>query len=332
MKKNFLIISGLLLLLMVLVVVSLLSGSVKISVSSLISLSLDEVQAKIFYDIRLPRVIISILVGAALGSAGIILQSLLKNNLAEPGLLGISAGAGFGAILIFLLPWLISFYFVTPVSFVFAFLTTLFIYLIAKGIDDKYSNFISSNKIILAGIAVNALLASVNGFLLLRAGRSVAQIIFWLNGGLSGRGWTEIYMAGGFILTGVFATVLISKELNILSMGEELSISVGLNIKRVQALCIFISSVLAGGAVAISGIISFVGLVVPNIAKIMVGADHRAAVVCSVLLGAIFLVISDLVARTIIAPSELPVGIVTSFIGAPVFIWIIYRSQKVKTI
>lgn len=315
-----------------LIVFSLLTGSVRIGFSNLITFSLDEVQRKIFFDIRLPRVVISILVGSALGSAGMILQSLLKNNLAEPGLLGISAGAGLGAILTFLLPWLISFYLITPVSFVFATATTVFIYFIAKGINDKYSNFISSNKIILAGIAVNALLASVNGFLLLRAGSSVSQIIYWLNGGLSGRGWDEIYMAGGFIVAGLVFTFLISKELNVLSLGEELAVSLGLNISKVQTTCIFVSSLLAGGAVAISGIISFVGLVVPNIAKLLVGSDHRSAVICSILLGAVFLVLSDMIARTILAPAELPVGIVTSFIGAPIFIWLIFRTQKFKTL
>lgn len=162
------------------------------------------------------------------------------------------------------------------------------------------------------------------------SGESLSQIIFWLNGGLSGRGWNEFYYTIGFIVIGLIAAILLSKDLNILALGNEISLSLGLNLKFVQKICIVVASVLAASAVSIAGIISFVGLIVPNIAKLLIGEDYRYSVPCSILLGAIFLVISDTLARTLISPTEIPVGIITSFIGAPVFIWLILRREKAQ--
>lgn len=320
----------LLIALIVSVIISISIGSVSIPFSEILSVfsSNNETYKRVILDIRLPRVLNAISIGAALSCSGIILQSLLKNNLAEPGLLGISAGAGLGAIIVFMLPFSLTYFLLTPVSFVFALLATMLIFLISKGFSFKYTNFIYSNKIILAGIAINALLSSINGFLMILSGESLSQIIFWLNGGLSGRGWNEFYYTIGFILIGLISAILLSKDLNILSLGNEISLSLGLNLKFIQKICIVVASVLAASAVSIAGIISFVGLIVPNIAKLVIGEDYRYSVPCSILLGAIFLVISDTLARTLISPAEIPVGIVTSFIGAPVFIWLILRRER----
>jgi iron complex transport system permease protein len=269
-------------------------------------------------------------VGAALSCSGIILQSLLRNNLAEPGLLGISAGAGLGAIIVFSVIPSIPFIFLTPISFVFAVLTTYLIFSIANSLSNKYSNFISSNKIILAGIAINALVSSFNGFFLLKSGSNVTQIIYWMSEGLNGKGWNEFNFTLGFVLAGLFFAILISKDMNILSLGEEVSINLGLNIKRIQTVSIIISSLMAASAVAIAGIISFVGLIIPNISRLIIGSDYRYSIPLSIILGSLFLVIADLISRTIIAPSEIPVGIVTSFIGAPVFIWLILKKKNIS--
>jgi iron complex transport system permease protein len=310
------------------IIISLLSGSSFISPDVLFNLNspANEISRKILFDIRLPRILNAIAVGASLSSAGMILQSLLRNNLAEPGLLGISAGAGFGAIILFILPYPFAIAFLTPVSFVFAITTTIIIFNIAKGLNNKYTNFLSSNKIILAGIAINALLSSLNGFFLLVSGKNLTQIIYWLSGGLSGRGWNDFYYTIIFVLIGLIVSILLSKELNVLNLGDELSISLGLNIKTVQKIAIAVSSLLAASAVSIAGIISFVGLVVPNISKLWIGNDSRYNIPCTILLGALFLLISDTLARTIISPAEIPVGIVTSFIGAPIFIWLILKK------
>lgn len=317
-------------MLIVSVIISISIGSVSIPFSEILTVfsSDNEMYKRVILDIRLPRVLNAISIGAALSCSGIILQSLLKNNLAEPGLLGISAGAGLGAIIVFMLPFSLTYFLLTPVSFIFALAATMLIFLISKGFSFKYTNFIYSNKIILAGIAINALLSSINGFLMILSGESLSQIIFWLNGGLSGRGWNEFYYTIGFIIVGLVSAILLSKDLNILSLGNEISLSLGLNLKFIQKICIVVASVLAASAVSIAGIISFVGLIVPNIAKLIIGEDYRYSVPCSILLGAIFLIVSDTIARTLISPSEIPVGIVTSFIGAPVFIWLILKRER----
>jgi iron complex transport system permease protein len=310
--------------------VSVSVGSVSVSLREMMNIfsAENETNRRILMDIRLPRVLNAILVGASLSCSGIILQSMLRNNLAEPGLLGISAGAGLGAILIFILPVSVPLMFITPVSFLFAVTTTGLIFYFARGFGNKYFNSISTNKIILTGIAISALISSVNGFLLLISGSSVNQILYWLNGGFSGRGWNEFSVGIIFVTAGIIGSVFISKDLNVLNLGEELSISLGLNLKRIQKVSIILSSLLAASAVSIAGIISFVGLIVPNLSRLLIGEDHRYAIPCSVILGAIFLLVSDTIARTIISPAEIPVGIVTSFIGAPVFIWLILRKKS----
>lgn len=305
-------------------------GSANISITEILNIfsSGSGTSKDIILNIRLPRILNAMIVGASLSCAGLILQSMLRNNLAEPGLLGISAGAGLGAILTFIVPVTFSFFLVTPVSFIFAIITTLIIFYFAKGFKGKSNNFISTNKIILTGIAISAFISSINGLLLLMSGSSVMQIIYWLNGGLSGRGWNEFNLGIFFAVAGIAGSVLISKDLNILNLSEELAISLGLDLKKFQRICIILSSVLAATAVSIAGIISFVGLIVPNLSKLLIGNDHRYAVPCSVILGALFLLAADTVSRMVIAPSEIPVGIVTSLIGAPVFIWLIFKKNK----
>lgn len=330
MSKKIFILSVLFILLIISFFVSLTLGSVSVSFNELLNIlsSENEINKKVILDIRLPRVLNSMLVGSSLSCSGIVLQSMLRNNLAEPGLLGISAGAGLGAILLFILPVSIPFVFITPIAFLFAVATTTVIFFVAKGTGNNYLNFISTNKIILTGIAISALISSVNGFLLLISGSSVTQILYWLNGGLSGRGWNEFSVGAVFVISGIAGSVFISKDLNIINLGEELSISLGLNIKRIQRFSIIISSLLAASAVSIAGIISFVGLIIPNVSKLLIGNDYRYAVPCSIILGALFLLVSDTIARLIIAPAEIPVGVVTSFIGAPVFIWLILRKRS----
>jgi len=332
LNKKTTIIIVFFLILLVSIIVSILIGSTSINIIELFNAttSANETLKKIIFEYRLPRTLNAIIVGAALSCSGIILQSLLRNNLAEPGLLGISAGAGLGAIIVFSVIPSIPFIFLTPISFVFAVLTTYLIFSIANSLSNKYSNFISSNKIILAGIAINALVSSFNGFFLLKSGSNVTQIIYWMSGGLNGKGWNEFSFTLGFVLAGLFFAILISKDMNILSLGEEVSINLGLNIKRIQTLSIIISSLMAASAVAIAGIISFVGLIIPNISRLIIGSDYRYSIPLSIILGSLFLVIADLISRTIIAPSEIPVGIVTSFIGAPVFIWLILKKKNIS--
>ncbi len=226
MNRKILLILFLFLLTIAVCLVSLTLGAVKIPLADIFNFNSinDEAIRKVLFDIRIPRLLNTVIVGSALSCSGMILQSLLRNNLAEPGLLGISAGAGLGAIIMFLLPVAVPFYYITPVSFVFAVISTLIIYLSARISTNKYSNFISTNKIILIGIAISALLASINGLLLILAGQSVNQILFWLNGGLAGRGWNEFTMTSVPVFIGIILAFFYSKELNVLNLGDELAI------------------------------------------------------------------------------------------------------------
>jgi iron complex transport system permease protein len=311
-------------------IASLMLGSIYIPVSIILnSITNDnEIYKKVLFDIRLPRILNSIFAGASLSCSGLILQSLVKNKLAEPGLLGISAGAGLGAILVFLFPIGVTFFIITPISFIFAVLTTTIIFYLGKKFSRNNNSFINTNKLILAGIAISALLNALNGYLLLTAGNNVQQILFWLSGGFSGRGWNEFYISFVFSITGIIATVLISSDLNLLSLGDEMSSSLGINLKRTQILSIIISSLLAASAVSVAGIITFVGLVIPNIANLLIGNDYRYTVPCSIILGALFLLVSDTIARLIISPSEVPVSIITSLLGGPVFIYLIFKMDR----
>ena len=164
--------------------------------------------------------------------------------------------------------------------------------------------------------------------MLIYSGKSLTHIIYWLSGGLSGKGWVEFLSTFPVIIAGLVISVLLSKEYNVLSLGNELSVSLGLNTKKLQYASIILSSVLAASAVSVAGIISFVGLIVPNISKLLLGSDHRYSIPGSILIGGIFLLVSDTIARIVISPSEIPVGIVTSFIGAPIFIWLIFRNPN----
>ncbi len=328
MNKKILVLISIFILLIASMILYLSAGSVAFSARDILSNPGNELYRKILFDIRLPRLINVIIVGSALAVSGLLLQALIRNYLAEPGLMGISAGAGLGAILMFLLPVSVPFYLITPVSFLFAIGASMIIYFTAKGLNYKYTNFINSNKIILAGIAISAFLSSLNGFLLILSGKNITQIIYWLNGGFGGKAWNEVYMSLPVVIAGIVIALTMSKSLNVLALGEEMAASMGLRVKMFQIACVGVSALLAASAVSVAGIISFAGLVVPNMARILLGSDYRYTVPASVMLGALLLTISDLVARIIILPAELPTGIITAFIGAPFFIYLILKKNS----
>jgi iron complex transport system permease protein len=314
-------------LLIISVLVSTITGTVKISLSDLFSGNGEKYF--ILMNIRLPRIINAFFVGSALTCSGYIMQTLLRNNLADSSILGVSAGAGTGAILSFIFFPVNYIYFLTPVSFIFAVLTTILIFIISNKLSSKYSNFISSNKIILSGIAINALLSSINGIILLYSGKNLSQIVFWLNGGLNGKGWQEFYFAIIPIMAGFLLAIYISKDLNIVMLGEEKSVNLGLNLRLLQILSVISCSLLAASAVSIAGIISFIGLIIPNITRLLIGSDLKFSVPFSILFGGFFLIVCDIFSRVLISPSEIPVGVITSLIGAPVFIFLIFKKKAI---
>ena len=326
-KRQFLIFLALFLLTFLVFSLSVSIGTVKVSFSDIIrSIFYQNNQSgadTIILQIRLPRVILSLLVGASLGGAGTVFQSLFVNPMADAYIIGISSGSALGAVLAIALN--IRFYILGISSIpVFAFIggvsTVLLVYAISsRGRHNQILN------LLLSGLAINSFLSSVMSFLLLLSDTSLHESIYWLMGGFSGRGWEHIRIMTPYFILSVIILSLFTRELNILLLGDEQAQTLGVNVPQVRRIIIVFTSLLTATAVSVSGIIGFVGLVVPHILRLLIGPDNRMLFPASLFGGAILLTISDLIARIALSPSEIPVGIVTSLIGAPFFISLLVK-------
>ena len=302
-------------------------GSVDIPFSTLWDKTTDPVAHSILWKIRMPRVILAALIGASLAIAGAAFQGLLKNPLADPYTLGISSGASVGAVMtIFLgisIPGLGLF--TLPVfSMLGAAITIVLVLMFARLVDRT----MKMETLILTGIIFSSFLGACISLMVALTGEQLREIIGWLMGSVSMRGWPYVKMIVPFMLIGVIIIWLNRRELNAMIYGEERAQYLGVNVKRSKYMILAGGSILTGAAVAASGTIGFVGLVVPHMIRILIGADHRHLLPLSLLNGASLLVICDLVSRTIIAPVELPIGVITSFIGAPVFAYIFFKQRR----
>lgn len=274
-------------------------------------------QETIITDIRLPRVLLAALVGAALSTAGCAMQGLLKNPMADPYIIGMSAGAALGAALAFLL-----FLPVQVVSFTLAVLAIFVVYNISK-----VGGRVPVETLLLAGIAVGFFLSAITSFVIFIV-QSPHQIIYWLMGGLWTANWDKVKITVIMVILGIIMLYRHSWNLNVMLLGEEQAQYLGVNIEQVKRHVLIFSSLITAAAVSVSGIIGFVGLIIPHIMRIIVGPDHRILLPTSTLMGAIFLVLSDTLSRTIMEPVELPVGIVTAMCGAPFFIYLLRKRGK----
>lgn len=337
-------ISIILLLLVVLItcmVVATAVGSISIPFSDVIKICWNKVTAfdfaptwravdeTIVLQIRLPRVIGGALVGAALATAGVLFQGLLRNPMADPYIIGTSAGSALGATVAMLLPVstaFLGFGMVPVLAFAGALSTVFLVYYLARvgGRTPVVS-------MLLAGFVVSAMLTALM-FLMITISDTLhsrfASVYGFLMGGISVSGWGQIAVAGPIIIAGIVVARLWSFRLNAFALGEEGAAHVGVEVERSKALFLALGSVLTAAAVSISGLIGFVGLVVPHALRLVLGPDHRILLPASALAGAGFLVIADLVARTAASPRELPVGIITALIGAPVFLYLLRRGGK----
>lgn len=327
MSKNWVayIVSFLLLGLSIMLGVTV--GTVSISPEVLWNPASDETAANILWNIRMPRVVLAGLVGAALAIAGAAFQGLLRNPLADPYTLGVSSGASVGAVMTLFfgisIPFLGSF--TLPVmSMVGALVTMLAVIGFAKMVDRS----MKMETVILTGIIFSSFLGSIISLMIALTGEELRQIIGWLLGSVSMRGWPYVQMALPFILIGSFLLWLNRRELNAMLFGEDRARHLGVDVRKRKMVILVGGSVLTGAAVAVSGTIGFVGLVVPHITRMLWGADHRHLLSLSFINGASLLIICDLVSRTIISPTELPIGVITAFIGAPVFAFIFFRQRK----
>lgn len=290
---------------------------------------LDQRAQVILYDIRLPRLVLGLAVGAALAVAGALMQGLFRNPLADPGVIGVSAGAGLGAVAAIVLggslpPALaaaLGAWAVPYAAFAGAWTMMLVLTLLATRAGE-----LSVATLLLAGIALGALAIAATGVLIFLADdRQLRDLTFWSMGSLGGASRARLLAALPLIAPALGLALLLGRGLNALALGEAAARHMGLRVERFKRLAVVATAALAGAAVALSGGIGFVGIVVPHLLRLAAGPDHRALLPNAALLGAAVLVGADMIARTIVAPSELPIGIVTAFLGAPVFLWILLR-------
>ncbi|WP_364282615.1 FecCD family ABC transporter permease [Peribacillus frigoritolerans] len=292
-----------------------------------ISADPDVMLTNIVMNIRLPRVLLAGLVGASLAIAGAAFQGLLRNPLADPYTLGISSGASVGAVLtIFLnisLPF-IGLYTLPALSILCSVLTMFCVLTFAKKMDRS----MKVETIILTGIIFSSFLSAFISLMIALTGDELRQIIGWLMGSVSMRGWNYIVIILPFFIIGSLTLIMNTKELNAMTFGEDRAKHLGVNVKRRKMWILIAGSTLTGAAVAVSGAIGFVGLVIPHFVRKLWGPDHKHLLPLSLLIGGGFLILADFVARTIIAPSELPIGVITSLIGAPAFALILLKRRR----
>lgn len=304
-------------------------GSVNIPLEVLWNQAADETAANILWKIRMPRVLLAGLVGASLAIAGAAFQGLLKNPLADPYTLGVSSGASVGAVmtLFFGLTIPVVGAYALPIfSMIGAICTMVAVMSFARLVDRS----LKMETLILTGVIFSSFLGSLISLMVALTGEELRQIIGWLLGSVSMRGWPYVQMIAPFVVIGSVILWTQRRELNALLYGEERAQHLGVNVKRSKYLILAGGSMLTGAAVAVSGTIGFVGLVVPHMTRMIWGSDHRHLLPLSFLNGASLLIICDLVARTIIVPRELPIGVITALIGAPVFSYIFYKQRRSK--
>lgn len=304
-------------------VASLTLGSVDISFSTIVHTLLGNVQTTdemVIWNIRFPRNIVGALVGANLAVSGAILQAVMKNPLADPGIVGVSSGAGLaGVIMLIFMPE--ASILLTPVAFVGAMLSAAAVYALA------WKNGIRPTRIILAGVAVSAFLGSGISALLVFYSDKVQGALLWMVGGLSARSWPQVETLFPYTILGLVLALAGCKALTILSLGDETARGLGVPVERVRFSMTAVAALLAAGAVSVAGLIGFVGLVVPHIVRLIIGTDYKYVIPGSAILGAGVLVFCDTLGRIAFSPIEIPAGIIMAFLGAPFFLYLLRRSS-----
>lgn len=288
--------------------------------------SLDQ---RIFLELRLPRTFLCILVGASLGVGGTLMQALFRNPIVEPGLVGTSSGAAFGSAMFFVVGGALnigsSLWSLPIAACLGGVVATYLVFILSRSKSDGRASIV---MMLLTGLAVNALFMSAIGFLSYIARDPQARsITFWSLGTLSGASWTAVKIVGLTTIGGTLAALRYAKQLNALMIGEEEATYLGVNVNRLKWIVLSINVMIVAVATAFTGVISFVGLIVPHILRMMRGADNRYLIVASALLGATLLSLADLIARISLRPAELPIGIVTSAVGVPIFLYLLRRRE-----
>ena len=305
-------------------------GGVKIPITDWFSEDFSELKREIIVNVRGPRVLLAAIIGAALGQAGAALQGLFRNPLAEPGLIGVSAGAALGAVLsIVVLPNLLNHLgggiYMTPFAAILGSFTVIYIlYLLTGGFKRDGITYI-----LLIGIALNAFATVGIGIMtFISTDSQLRGLTFWLMGSFGGATSEMVIPFTSIIFISLFVLISVARKIDILQLGEIEALRLGVDVKRLKIVIIFSCALMVGLSVSLAGIVGFVGLVVPHIVRLLGGVNHRYVLMGSAILGSGLTILSDLLARTMIQPAELPVGLVTSALGAPFFLWLILRVKR----
>jgi iron complex transport system permease protein len=327
--------------LFVLLILSAGTGAVHLSWKEIIDIirhrmgsnvEVNKIHEGLFFEIRLPRTFLCVFVGASLSVSGALMQSLFRNPIVEPGLIGTSAGSALGAALLIVLGRNAFFnniqflgdLIMPACAFIGGLVATLIVYYFSASL-----NRVNISIMILAGIAVNAIATGATGFLAYIARDPQARsITFWNLGTISGANWQAVIIVGISTVAGFFLALRFAKPLNALQLGDAEAGYLGVNTERIKISVILVNTLLVSVATSMVGIIAFVGLIVPHLLRLLKGSDNRYLLIGSALLGAIVLILTDMICRVIIAPAEMPIGIVTAFIGAPVFLWLLSRFRN----
>jgi iron complex transport system permease protein len=278
----------------------------------------------IVLQLRLPRVLLAVVVGAGLAAAGTVFQGLFRNPMADPAVIGVSSGAALGAVVVIAAGWggALGGAGIPVAAFAGAIVTAFVVYRLAR-----VGPVVQVATLLLAGIAVAAVISAAMSLLMTFSGEQVRNIYFWLLGGLGDRGWGSLQAVTPLIGAGVVASLLIVSDLNLVALGEERAVQLGVELDRFKRRALAIGSLLAAAAVSVSGVIGFVGLMTPHLLRLVVGADHRRLLPAALLAGPTLLILADLAARTVVAPEELPVGAVTAILGGPFFLYLLRRER-----
>lgn len=320
MNKSFLTkTSILIILLLITIFIGIINGSCNIPISEL----LRENNRNILF-LRILRVFLAIVVGSGLTVSGITLQAILRNPLAEPYLLGISSGAGLGAV-IAILTGILTIY-LPLAAFTAAILTIILVYIISR-----QANKVPVQSLILSGVVISIALSGLLIFLIsMSSNEALHSVTWWLWGSLQVYDLKLIFIVSLIVFIGIIITYIFSQDLNAISIGEEEAIHLGINTETVKKILFFATSLITASIVCISGVIGFVGLIIPHIMRLIVGPNHRVLIPTSCVAAAIFMIICDLLSRSLFAPLEIPIGVITSLAGAIVFIVLLKKSQRIK--
>jgi iron complex transport system permease protein len=285
----------------------------------------SKAQERIIWDIRLARVLLGAVVGAGLSVVGVVIQALVRNSLADPYIIGVSSGSSVAATLVILFGALPFFgqYALSLGAFFGAMLAMVVVYLLAQ-----IGGRIQTTRLLLAGVAVSFIMSAATNFIVTLAPKEsgIREVMFWMMGSLAGAKWEYLTIPSVVVMVGLVYLLFQSRSLNILVMGEEAATTLGVNIDTFRKGLIIITSLITGTVVAVSGSIGFIGLVVPHLSRLLVGSDHKRVLPTSILIGMILVIWSDVFARLVLAPQELPIGVVTALCGGPFFIWLLRRS------